>query len=403
MLLIGLALLLSEPAHAITNDSSAANSVKASSTSSSMSSSSAKTNTSRTKLNLSQAKPEEKNYSLIWNLSMSGTQGDDDRSNQKSQFNLKAGLKFNMNFNSYFGLRLNSEISSTTGYIQSQESQNPEGSQVLLKHASADLKWQPYLLTSAGALNQQETHSGLLVDDRAFPAAKVTVRSADPEKPSMGIGAFAQSAVPTSTTLSNETQDKESVPSFNSAGLQAHFTDSPFKIRAQIASFRFASLPLSVSTSSVQKGNTGSSIYQTSYAFSNQYQGLEAQLNLKWDINRNLSLKENLASAQNNGAESGYNKAFMSESAAQWTQGAWGFIPSYTYFRIEPDAVVAAYNDSSMNTNRAGFAAGFAVQWKKMIRSGIKIGERVPLYESPILTHDRFVSVNLEVLDEAIH
>jgi hypothetical protein len=337
--------------------------------------------------------------SLFWNLKLSGTNAEDQNSNQKSQFTLSAGLKFDKSFSDFFKIRVNSEAKSTSGYIQSQESEKPEGSQIRLKHGSADLFYKSYLGLSAGALNQQETHSSLLVDDRAFPAIKATAQNQSYESNGFAAGAHMMGAVPTSTTLSNEARDKETTPSFASAGFKTSWSDPVLKAQLQINSFQYKNIPLAISTNSAQKGNSVRSISQTSYEFTYQFEGLEALLEVRFDLNKNIAFKNKFAGLKNNRADETKNQGYSNELSSEISFDQWTLIPSYTFFRVESDAAIADYNDSEINTNRVGYKGGLALKWKQILKFSVNMGERTAILESLSQPRDRFMSLNVELLD----
>jgi hypothetical protein len=340
-------------------------------------------------------------FSGNWRISLDGQQASDEESNQRSQTTLRLNSSLDFKANDWLSLNVSPSVKSRAGFIQANPNAQTEENAFDLKNASVDLK--PWLGAkfSAGSLNQKVIHSPLIMSDRSFPAARVLIGM--PADSFFQSGVIAQTAIPTSVAYTSNSQDAESTPQFNSGLVYVGIRNADIDSRFSVGSYRFQDLPLSVSSKSFFLGNQGSQINATDYKFDFDFQGIEARFDLNWKITRNIIYVIESSYVQNQSAPSDTNAGVWAKNDVKFIFGdRWAFIPGFEYFRIEPNAVVAAYNDEGLNANRTGLFGKLAVQWNNLISFAIKAGNRVAIFQNPTIQPDeKNIMLSVETVDVA--
>ncbi|GIL18649.1 MAG: hypothetical protein BroJett040_24000 [Oligoflexia bacterium] len=337
---------------------------------------------------------------ITWSLSLGGEKRQDEFSNQKSQFSLGLNMQFDFELNSWLSLNVSPLVFSKSGYIQSQDISSAEGSGIELKNAA--LMIQPYSGGSVllGALNQQKTHTTLLVDDKAFPAAKLILGN-NPQSLNQ-FGGYGQAAIPSAASSTNSSHDTEKNPSLSAVGIYYNFNDVYLKWKNKVGRFQYRSLPLSVSTKSVLIGNSGVSTSGTDMLFAHDFEGTEFQTQLDWTLSK-IEFTIKGESVKNDKAPSGSNEALLGKISGIYRMNRhWAIVPEYTYYRIQEDAVVAYYNGSFLNSNYAGYKGGLGLEWSKSMKFSVLGGERVPLVEKTTQSKETTFMLLMETYNAAI-
>lgn len=353
----------------------------------------------------SRIKTQPRTSRLSWKAGLTAARSQDTDNNQSSLVRARLGLKYRQLLGSGFQLRARADVASSTGFVQSLEGDDSRSSPFLLRHASAD--WRPlsWIVTSVGALNQQDIHSRLLFGDRAFPAAQLWIGNArwdsTIQKRSGGwASGVAQAAVPTASTLANQAREREPSPSFWSAGFRSGYRwQNDSYVTLQILRFNYGALPLSVATDSVAMGNTGVEINAVDSEFRYSFAGWEAVSVIETNLTAALTPRLELAWLQNDAAPSGRNQGIRGKIGLSWNLGNWDLTPSYTYFRVDSDAAVATYNDPTIRTNRVGTVAGLDFARTKSFIIGVGYGERVAIREKLTQPRENFIELRLETFD----
>lgn len=330
-----------------------------------------------------------------WNFTLSNSQNRDEL-NQKNMTAANIGFDLTYDLTSILRLRLDPRFSFETGYLQTENETDSSQSSFKAKEASANLTPVEYVEISAGALNQSALHSTILLDDIAFPAARLTLQSSADNN--LRVGLKAQSAIATSSSLATDTKEFEPTPTFNSAGLFFEGEWSKFKMNVRANYFQFKNLPSSLANVSGILGNTVTTNGDIS-EFNYQYRGYEVAGGAKSRLGP-MTYEIKAALVKNTAVSSALGDGFRVENSLGFkVHRQWALFPTYEYFKIEPDAIVANYNAKSLTANRAGYRAGFVVEMLKTFKAGIKAGVRDVVYVSTTQSREKTLDLELETLN----
>ncbi|MBX3018898.1 MAG: hypothetical protein KF767_13490 [Bdellovibrionaceae bacterium] len=340
----------------------------------------------------------ERPYRASWSLSLGGQFIRDSLANQKTQAALGLNLGLDYNFTEMFALNVQPRVSFRNGHVQAASATNGRENSLELLNAAAVFSDRNYFALTAGALDMTQTHSTLLVAS-TFPAAKAMLSTGETRALSLSLSAMA--AVPSSATLTNNSQDYDKTPSFSSAALRVRYQGERFEALAQVATFQFRDLPLNVSTDSTYLGNTplgADNSPQNEFRY--RFQGQEARLGAGVQISRRLNYRFQGAVIRNAEAPEGLSTGYLLGNQIEFVMnGNWTLAPSFSYFRVEPDATIANYNDAMTTTNRIGYATGMSFHYKKMFKVGALGGEREVVYLKTSQARERFMNLTLETFD----
>jgi hypothetical protein len=337
-------------------------------------------------------------YRASWSLQLGGQFIRDTLANQKTQAALGLNLGLDYNFTSLFSLNVNPRVSFRNGHIQAATSSNGRENSLELINAAAVFSDRNYFALTVGALDLTQTHSTLLVAS-TFPAGKVMLSTGEERDLSFNVSAIA--AVPSSATLTNNSQDYDKTPSFNSVALRMRYQGRRFDAMAQVGQFQFKDLPLNVSTDSTFLGNTplgADASPQNEFRY--KFMGQEARLGAGVKINRRLSYRFQSALIRNAEAPADLATGYLLGNSLEYiVSGNWTLAPSFSYFRVEPDATVANYNDAMTTTNRIGYAAGMGFHYRDVFKIGALGGEREVVFLKTSQARERFMNLTLETFD----
>lgn len=340
--------------------------------------------------------PSARKLKGSWNFTLANSQYQDEF-NQKNMTTAEVGVNISYDLTSILRLRLDPRFSFETGYLQTENEGTSSQSYWTAKEASANLAPWEYLEISAGALNQSALHTKIILDDIAFPAARLTLQNSSKEN--IRFGFKAQTAIATSSSLATDTKEFEPTPTFNSAGLFVQGQWSRVRAGFRANYFQFNNLPSSLATVSGLLGNSVTATSNDISEFTYSYRGYEVAANTEVLFGR-FAYEIKGAMVKNTSVASNLSDGFRVENAlAMKVHPEWKVGPSYEYFRIEPDAVVANYNAKSLTANRVGYRAGLAVEMLKIFKAGIKAGVRDVVFESPSQSREKTLDLELETLN----
>lgn len=341
---------------------------------------------------------QERNSALEydWKAGLSG-QNSNGESGQSKLIDFRVAFKVNYKLNSSLSMDASPILKFQSGTQQTLNAADTADNRILLGQAA--LHYSPFsaLSLSAGALNQGYFHSSLMVDEIPFPAARVEIGKRE------GFSRFsliAETAIPTSSSLSTNTNEMEATPSLNSAALRFALESSRHQYwRTTAGYFAYSQLPSSVAAQSYLLGNSVQKISDTEGSFLYRYQGLEAKSEGRWAAFHGVDLFAAIDYLQNTKAPSGLNRAyqyfagteFFFKKSISWSLGA-------GYFHIEPDATVAYFSANRyFNTNRVGYYAESYLNFHKdSFRLGLRYTEAEVMFESPVQSRERSVLLRLE-------
>jgi hypothetical protein len=244
----------------------------------------------------------------------------------------------------------------------------------------------------------------LLIGDQAFPAARARWQMFDLKgfQPQLEVS----QAIPTSTSLSTNTNGEESTPSFTSAALALNYKpNAQYYWNTRVGAFSFENLPQSVAYESSLRGNTVIALTQKESEFVYEYQGVEASSELKFPVMRGWDFFGKAAYLQNNKAADKYGRAYEGTVGSEFFFiGRKTIEMSLTSFHIEPDAAVAYFNSNQLfNTNRNGYRVESYVNFRRYgFRVGAAYTEAELIYLNPVQSREKSVMLKLETFDANI-
>lgn len=342
---------------------------------------------------------EEKNSALDydWRTSLSGMNSNGE-SGQSKLVDFRLEFKVNYRMNSALTLDLAPIFKFQSGTQQTLNAADKADNRLLLGQAGVHFTpWEPLTL-SAGALNQGYFHSSLLIDSIPFPAARMEARLYQGEK--LHLGLIGESAIPTSSSLSTNTNDLEPTPSLNSAALRFSVEDGRHLYWKNTAGyFAYDKLPGSVAAESYLLGNSVERLSDSEGVFEYAYQGIEAQTEARLPAWRAVDLFAGAEYVRNTRAPSRLNTAYQYYGGTEiYLRQAMSLSLRGSYFRIEPDATVAYFSANRyFNTNRVGYAAEAYLNFHRdSFRVGLRYNEAEVLFESPVQSHERSLLLRLE-------
>ncbi len=331
-----------------------------------------------------------------WKISLSGNQT---RSEDSEARLISFGSSFDLKyyFDPTFFMKVAPTVQLQSGSTQSPDSGAQPANAIVLSQASANWKPTTWSHLLAGALDQGERHSGLLIGSRPFPGARSVFEFGDTK---LLTRFSAESAIPTSASLSTNANQIEPTPSFSSAQLELEgkpSTRATWMIGAGV--FAYENLPGALAKESSFRGNTVDRLTATHSVFREHYRGVEGRLRADLPVIKRISLKLKAEGVQNTAAPTGYNQAWVAG-------GGLGFRLNRTTdialtgetFRIEPDAAVASFISGDFgSTNRNGYAGEFKLSFQKG-RYNVKtrVGESELIFVNSPQSRERFATVSLE-------
>lgn len=346
-------------------------------------------------------KAEPSKFAAEWSVSLSGTDYNDEKN--KSKFvNFNLDLKTTYILTPVLIFDFQPSVKLLSGQTQTIDGADRMENRIVLSQAAIRYAPADFFAFAAGALNQRALHTPLLVDDIAFPAARIESMYRNNEF-ATGIG--IESAIPTSTSLSANTKELEPSPSLNSAALIFSWQKNRnSKVRASVGYFAYNNLPSAVAQQSLLLGNDVQQLSEAQYSFMYQFQGLEAGLELQLPLMTLFDVIADASYLHNDKAPSGYSDAssynlgglFHLSKGTDWSvQGG--------YFSVAPDAAVAYFNANNFETNRVGYNIQSFIHF---IKEGFKFGviymDSNLMYISPVQYREKTLILKLETNYEKI-
>lgn len=339
---------------------------------------------------------KESNFSGTWNLRLGGRSARDEFSQKTvSTFGLDAQIEYKLmnDLNVIIWPTLN----AVSGHAQTDSDFDVNKSALFVRQASADWKIFSGMTLSGGVLYQPTVHSNLLFGEWAFPGFRIAFES-DPTYVVQAT-AFAQSTVPTSQSLSTNTKDFEPTPSFNSIGAGIQYDNTSILLRTRLNYFVYKNLPSNLAFQSGLLGNSVKTSNNLDAQFASDYQGLETVSEAQIHWSKTFGTRFDLVGIRNQAAPAELNQGYSSQISFDFRFNKITLTPSYLYFRMEPDAAVASFVDSRIDTNRVGYRTRLTLQYKNKFRVYIGTGERDVIYQSASQSRERIYDLGLETLD----
>ena len=161
--------------------------------------------------------------------------------------------------------------------------------------------------------------------------------------------------------------------------------------------FQYSGLSQDLATSSVLLGNTGINTAGSNYTFKYNYAGFEEGFRTAFHIARPVTLEVSAYGVQNSQAPTGQNMGWLAGGCLNYDLSkALRLSPSFSYFHIESDSTVAAYNVNWMNTNREGYRTAMKFHYNRKINFELSYGQRVPLVANPTQPSETWYGLSME-------
>ncbi len=314
-------------------------------------------------------KKEDRRLNAEWRVGLIAR----DKSNLEAQskfVDFKLDLKAEYRLTSSLYLDIQPSFRLQAGQSQSVDGADKAENRILLNQAAANYTPVNFFKISAGALNQRAMHTSLLMDELAFPGARAAgTMTAGNWKTVLS----AETSIPTSTSLSTNTNEIEPTPSLTSAAMKIDWgTRENFQWKNHVGFFSYANLPSAVAKDSNFLGNEVEQLTASKYRFLYEFQGFDASTELTFPVTKALDLKIGAEYLQNTKAPSDVNSGYQVYGGGDvHINKDYDLCGKFTYYSIAPEAAVSYFNARVFETNRIGYSAEGFVSFKK---EGFKLG-----------------------------
>lgn len=341
-------------------------------------------------------KKKEEKFQADWRVRLAGQDFKDEQS-QSKYVDFRFDLRSKYTLSSSLFLDLQPSIRLVSGQSQTIDGADKMENKILLNQAAAHYTPFNNLRFSAGALNQRFMHSALLIDDMAFPAARLMGLA---KGDTMEAGLAVETAIPTSTSLSTNTKELEATPSLNTAALLLKWQPSKNTFwKTGVSYFLFNNLPSAVAQQSLLLGNMQiNNVSDAQYTFLNKFQGIEASTELQIPVLSSVDLlgqvdylhNDKVSSEDANAVRYSLGTNIQMTRNMDWTFK--GF-----YFSIAPEAAVSYFNARNFETNRIGYGAETYFSFKKEgFKLGIQYRDAEVMYANPVQSREKALMIKLE-------
>lgn len=339
-----------------------------------------------------------KNLELKLGMIIEGYSRRDENAERQDAVYTALTPKLKWNLAEWAFVDLQPKIKFRTGHIQGATPTNGRESALTLSRAEFTFSDANFFRLSAGALDTTDFHSNLLLD-MALPGALAMLSSG--QKNIFAVGIFGIGGVPGSSTKTDVSDEVDKTPSYMSTGVFSKLQTETVLSTLVLSTYQFRNLPTSIGNDSVKLGNSGLGSNLTPVqTLQYQFRGIEVNGKLNWKLTPKLEWKNDFAGVRNVEAPSELNTGWgLTTKAEIGVSADWLLIPEFTYFNVQPDAVVANFNDERITTNRVGYLGGVFVQYKKKFKVGGYAGERTLVFENPTQGRETVVGINVEALD----
>ncbi|WP_413581917.1 hypothetical protein [Bdellovibrio sp. HCB288] len=345
-------------------------------------------------LNVSESS-EKSRFSAEWRLSMKGQDESDDQT-QSKYVDLRMEVKSKYILTNSLYLDMQPAIRLISGQAQTIDGADSMKNALLLNQAAVMFKPVNSLQFAAGALNQSYNHTSLLVDSMAFPSARAQALA---RMGSTVSGLVIETAIPTSTSLSTNTQEKEPTPGLNTAAVHVNYMPSKSAFwKNSVGYFVYSNLPSSVAQSSMLLGNEVNTISDAHYEFINEYAGIEASTELQIPLATLFDITLGAEYLKNQKAAEDVNTAYnLSLGAIIHMSSTLDFSLTGKYFSVAPEAAVAYFNAGGYETNRIGYRVDSVFSFKK---HGFNIGasyrDSEVMFSNTVQSREKTIMIKLE-------
>ncbi len=295
-------------------------------------------------------------------------------------------------------LRLSPIASFISGQQTSRDPLSPLSNSIYLKEASFEKQLGFDWSIKAGVLYQKEFLPAISGYTKAFPGIGILA----PLK--LGehlLEVRAQAAIPASSGLASTSTELESSASIYSASafIKSNWSNL-FTTTLSFSRFGFSKLSSAAASESINRGNTVVSPSVSTKAFVYKYEGNE--ITFGGDFKGELLVFNFLTSfIKNDSAPKKLNQGYFFSISPGYVYSSNNILrPLFEHYRVEADAMVAAYSDTTYGrTNRDGYRYGVALEKEKYRISFIYADSKL-IQKNPFQSVDKtyFINLNLENL-----
>lgn len=338
---------------------------------------------------------KQSKFSAEWRLKLSGSDSKDEQSQSKI-VDIRAELKTKYLLSDSLQLDIQPTVRLQSGQTQSIDGADKPENKISLNQVAAHFLPASSFRLSAGALNQRYLHTQLLVDNLAFPAARA--------EGLMKVGNFkttvaAETAIPTSTSLSTNTKELEPTPSFNSASVKFQWQGSQnIYLKTSAGYFAYNNLPSSVAQQSGLLGNEVLKASEAQYQFLHKYEGIEASAEAQLPLLSNVNIAIGGEYLNNQKASTNQNQAFryFANTEINLTKNI-DLKFGGSYFAIAPEAAVSYFNSAGFQTNRIGYSSEALMAFNKEgFQVGMQYTDSAVMYANDSQSREKTLIIKLE-------
>lgn len=347
------------------------------------------------------AQAQKPRFTAEWRLRLTG-EDESDLQSQSKMVNFAVDLKSEYRLSSSLLMDIQPSFRLQSGQTQSMDGADKAENKIILKQVAAHYTPFRFLRFSAGALSQQYTHTSLLIDDLAFPAARInTLLKGD----QWGTQFVVETAIPTSTSMSTNTNQIEATPSINTAALKLNWMASRrLNWKNSVGYFAYANLPSAVAKDSLFLGNDVNQITSADYKFVYEFQGIEASSTFSFPVLTALDMYVGGEYLRNDKAPSDTNSASKYLVGGELTMNKdFALSLETSYFSVAPNAAVAYFNARGYETNRVGYAVESYLSFKQQgFRVGLKYTDADLMYVEKDQSRRKSLMIKLETFYASI-
>jgi len=338
---------------------------------------------------------QKSRFSSEWRLKLSGVDLHDERRQSKT-IGLAADLKSQYLLSKSLKLDIQPTIKLQTGQSQSFDGADAPENKIVLNQAALQYSVNRNLKLAGGALNQGSIHSSLLVDPIAFPAIRIESPWGDDN---FKVTITAESAIPTSTSLSSNTKELEATPSLNALISKLNWrANDLLNGKLGVGFFIFGNLPSSVAQKSFLLGNNVNKLSEAEYRFQSDFEGFEAIAEIEFHFSSAFKgvLGGEYLTNQKAGRDENSGYLFFGKGITELPRDK-ELQLSGGYFNIAPDAAVSYFNASGFETNRVGYYAEVQMAFKKEAFSlGLRFSEADVMFSSTVQSREQMLLLKME-------
>lgn len=320
-------------------------------------------------------------------------------------FDLKVKYFSVYNINPFIFFDLNPVAQLQSGQIQSIDANDKLENKLSVLNAAVYFSWLPSSHFALGVLNSQKIYSPLLVGEKGFFTAELKQSFAFN---SWKMGAKTSASIPNSESAVSDQNEKESTPFLTSATVFSEWkVNSKNQTLFSIQYFKYSQIPNSISTESIQNGNTPNDfkISETERSFKYDYEGFSSSLSFTRSLIRNLYLMGDASALQNQKAPESLNKAYFANGGLGISLNKlYDIEANMGIYRVEPDAIIAYYGNSRFfKANHQGYElTSTFIMRKEKFKISFSMNDAKLVYENPSQSNEKFYFLKFEVYDVAI-